>query len=104
VGPAFGHQGGAVGEHGGGRLLAAGVRFTQVTPVVVERGVRPGEELVAVVLGDAQQVGDGLQRQLGGEVHHQVDRLPGAGALLDAADDGKGPSLEVGLQGRQRPG
>ena len=79
---------GPVLEHLGRGLLGAGRDLARVAVVVVEGGVGPLEEQVAVGLGHAEQQGDGLERQLGGDVdeevaraaaHHGVEDLVAAG-------------------------
>jgi hypothetical protein len=68
----LGDQPRAVLEH---RACAACVRastLAEVAAVVVEGGVGPREEPVAIVLRHAEQARDRLQRQLGGDVEQEV--------------------------------
>ena len=68
-------QAGAVGRHGDARLLRPGRRLPGVVVVVVEGGVGPVEEEMPVLLRDAEEGRDGLQRELGGDVHQEVARV-----------------------------
>ena len=90
---------GAVGGHGGAGRLGPGRGLPRVVVVVVEGGVGPVEEEVPVLLGDAEERRDGLQGQLGGDVHEEVARVarqrvveervaPGSGARA-RADGGR---------------
>ena len=100
----LGDQPGAVVEHGGrGGPGALGV-LAELAAVVVERGVGPAEQPVPVVLRDAEQVGDGLQRQLGGDVDHQVTGAGAEAAAMAAAAStiGARPAPQLVLEGGQR--
>ena len=59
-----------------------------------DHAVRPVEQQLAVVLRHAHDLGDRLQRQLGGEVVDEVARA----ALDDVVDDEDRPVLEVLLE------
>ena len=85
----LGDQPRAVLEHRGLRRLGARVALAEVAAVVVEGGVGPGEEPMAIVLRHAEQAGDRLQRQLGGDVEQKI--------AAPAGDDG------VDDRGRARP-
>jgi hypothetical protein len=80
------------------RRLHPRVDLAEVAPRVVERGVRPGEEAMAILLRDAEQAGDRLQRKLGGDVEQEVACAAGDRGV----DDGGGPGAELLLQRRER--
>ena len=59
--------------------------------LVADHLVRPVEHPVAVLVGDAEQVGDDHQGQLGRDVGHEV----GPALLDDLVDDGVGGGVDA---------
>ena len=65
-----------------------------------DHAVRPVEQLVAVLLGDAHEVGDDLQWQLGGDVDDEVALTP----LGDSVEDLAGAAAHRVLERTDHPG
>ncbi len=94
VDPLLGEELGGVGVelHGGGEGhlgldLVLGV-------LVADHAVGPVEHLVAVVLGDAEQLGDDLERELGRDLGDEV----GLAGLDHLVDDGVGGAVDALLE------
>ncbi len=87
-------------ELGRRRGAVVGADLLLVLRVVrTDEPVRPVEEHVPLFLGDAHDVGDGLERQLGRHLGHEVARA----ALDDAVDDELGAVAEVLLDEADHP-
>jgi hypothetical protein len=94
--PVLRHDHGVADELGGGGLAVAAV----IRVVIADHLVRPGEDLAPVFLRYPEQLGDRLQRKLGGHVGDEV-----TGALIQGRpDDLLGPGGQRLTQAADRPG
>ena len=97
--PLLGVELGGVGEELDGRLggvFSPSASRLELGVLLADHPVGPVEHVVAVVLGDAQEVGDHLQGELGGDVGDEV----GLALLDDGVDDVVGRLVDLLLEGR----
>ena len=83
----------------GGGDSAVLVRRLELRVVEADEPVRPVEELVPVVLRNAEEVGDDVERKLGGDRGHEV----GAPLGGDPIDDLRGSRADARLEAGDHP-